>query len=135
MTIIVTVPLLSYVIYPTLRRYKIKFGRISRITFGFTITVISGIIGAIVQWQVYETSPCGYYATTCDAVSPLNVWIQIPNISLGAISECFCIVTAYELAYARSPPGMKSLVVALSLASLSLSYALGEILSPVIQDP
>lgn len=54
---------------------------------------------------------------------------------LGAMSECFCNVTAYELAYARSPPGMKSLVMALFLASTALSYALGEIISPAIKDP
>ncbi|KAL1980215.1 hypothetical protein VTN96DRAFT_4449 [Rasamsonia emersonii] len=57
LTIIVTVPILSYVVYPLLNRYKIKFGRISRITFGFILATISGVIGAIVQWRVYKTSP------------------------------------------------------------------------------
>lgn len=39
LTIIITIPLLSYVIYPLLRRWNIKFGRISRIAFGFTLAV------------------------------------------------------------------------------------------------
>lgn len=54
---------------------------------------------------------------------------------LGALSECFCNVTAYELAYARSPPGMKALVVSLFLATSALSNAFAEILSPAIKDP
>lgn len=110
LTIVFAVPLLSYVIYPLLRRYNIKFGRVSRITFGFSIAALSGVLGALVQWKIYQLSPCGKYATTCDAVANINIWWQIPNVSLGALSECFCNVTAYELAYARSPPGMKALV-------------------------
>ncbi|KAF4542981.1 Oligopeptide transporter [Lasiodiplodia theobromae] len=136
--IIVTVPLLSHVIYPGLRKYNIRFGRISRITFGFMLAAISGAIGAIVQWRVYETNPCGYHATTCaedGRVSPLSIWLQIPNVALGALSECFCNVTAYEIAYSRSPQGMKSLVMAIFLFMTALTSALGEILTPVITDP
>jgi dipeptide/tripeptide permease len=48
LVIIIAIPTLSCVVYPLLRRYKIRFGRISRITFGFTLACISGIIGAIV---------------------------------------------------------------------------------------
>lgn len=138
LTIIVAIPTLSYVVYPLLRRYKIKFGRVSRITFGFTLAWISGIIGAIVQWRVYKTSPCGYHATGCQigtGVSPLSVWVQIPNVALGALSECFCNVTAYELAYARSPKNTRSLVMALFLFTSALSSALGEAVTPAIADP
>jgi hypothetical protein len=56
----VAVPILTYGFYPALRRFGIKFGRTNRITFGFTLAWISGIIGAILQWHIYQTSPCGY---------------------------------------------------------------------------
>lgn len=110
LTIIFAIPILSYVVYPLLRRYKIKFGRVSRVTFGFAIATLSGVLGALVQWKIYQLSPCGNQATSCDTVANISIWWQIPNVSLGALSECFCNVTAYELAYARSPPGMKALV-------------------------
>lgn len=42
------------------------------------------------------------------------------------MSECFCNVTAYELAYARAPPSMKALVMALFLFTTALSSALAE---------
>ncbi|RMZ90747.1 hypothetical protein DV736_g2027, partial [Chaetothyriales sp. CBS 134916] len=137
-TIIVAVPILSYVVYPGLARAGIKFGRISRISFGFFLAMISGIIGAIIQWRVYKTSPCGYYASNCDigtGVSPIRIWWQVPNTVLGALSECFCNVTAYELAYARSPPSMRGLVVAVFLFNTALSSAIGEIMIPATKDP
>lgn len=138
LTIIVVIPILSYGVYPFLRKHNIKFGRINRITFGFILATISGAIGAIVQWRVYKTSPCGYYASSCSigtGVSPLNIWWQIPNVALGAISECFCNVTAYEIAYARSPKGMKAVVMSMFLFNTALAAALGEVLTPVTVDP
>ncbi|TGJ81343.1 hypothetical protein E0Z10_g7417 [Xylaria hypoxylon] len=135
LTIIVVSPFLAQFVYPYLQRKGIKFGRIDRMTFGFVLAIISGVIGAIVQYRVYETSPCGYEASTCDDVSPISIWWQIPNVSLGAISEIFVNVTAYELAYARAPENMRATVVSLFLFMTALSSALGEILIPAINDP
>ncbi|KAI1471672.1 PTR2-domain-containing protein [Daldinia caldariorum] len=135
LVILVASPLMAQVVYPFLERRKIKVGRITRMTFGFVLATISGVIGAIVQWKVYETSPCGYYASDCDEVSPISIWWQIPNVALGAISEIFVNVTAYELAYARAPEHMRATVVALFLFMTALSSALGEILIPAIADP
>lgn len=135
LTIIFVIPFLTFVVYPTLNRYRIHIGPITRITFGFFLAMVSGIIGTLVQWKVYKLSPCGYQASTCGNVAPISIWWQVPNIVLGALSECFCNVTAYELAYARSPASMKGLVVAIFLFMNALSSALGEILIPVTKDP
>ncbi|KAI1146761.1 POT family protein [Nemania diffusa] len=135
LTIIVVSPIMGEIVYPFLRRKGIKFGRIDRMLFGFILAIISGVIGAIVQYRVYETSPCGYQASTCDGVSPISIWWQIPNVSLGAISEIFVNVTAYELAYARAPENMRATVIAIFLFMTALSSALGEILVPAITDP
>ncbi|GAW26133.1 putative POT family protein [Rosellinia necatrix] len=135
LTIIVVSPLMAQVVYPFLQRRGIRFGRIDRMTFGFCLATVSGVIGAIIQYRVYETSPCGYQASTCDGVSPISIWWQIPNVSLGAISEIFVNVTSYELAYARAPEHMRATVIAIFLFMTALSSALGEILIPAINDP
>ncbi|KAI0206825.1 POT family protein [Astrocystis sublimbata] len=135
LTIIVVSPLLADVLYPYLQRKGIKFGRIDRMTVGFLMATVSGVIGAIVQYRVYETSPCGYQASTCDDVSPISIWWQLPNVILGAISELFVNVTAYELAYARAPENMRACVISIMLFMTALSSALGEILVPAIVDP
>ncbi|RFU73016.1 hypothetical protein TARUN_9238, partial [Trichoderma arundinaceum] len=135
LSIVVFAPILSYGLYPLLARFNIRFGPIRRMTCGFILAAISGAIGAIIQWRIYKTSPCGYQASTCDDVSPVNIWWQLPIVALGAISELFCNVTAYEMAYARSPPHLKSIVMALFLSTTALSSALSLIITPAIIDP
>ncbi|KUL82647.1 hypothetical protein ZTR_09080 [Talaromyces verruculosus] len=135
LTIIVFVPFLSYVFYPTLHRFGIKLGPVDRLNIGFFLAALSSVAGAIVQHYVYKFSPCGYYASTCDTVADISIWWQIPNNVLSAMSECFCNVTAYELAYSRAPPSMRGLVMAIFLFMTALSAALGEILLPVQVDP
>jgi len=135
LTIIVVSPLMAQFVYPLLQRKGIKLGRIDRMTIGYVLATISGVIGAILQYRVYETSPCGYAASTCDGVSPISIWWQIPNVSLGAISEIFVNVTSYELAYARAPEHMRATVISIFLFMTALSSALGEILVPAINDP
>ncbi|KAI1331830.1 POT family protein [Xylariaceae sp. FL0255] len=133
--IIIASPLLAQFIYPYLRGRGWKLGPISRMTFGFVLATLSGIAGAIVQYYVYKTSPCGYYASTCGQVSPIPIWWQLPNVGLGALSECFVFVTGYEIAYARAPPHMRATVTSLFLFMTALAAALGEILVPAIVDP
>lgn len=135
LTLMVFAPIMSYCLYPLLNRHHIKFGPISRMTVGYTSAIIGSIVGAIVQWRVYKTSPCGDHASTCDSVSPISIWWQLPTVMLGAIGELFTAVTAYEMAYARAPEGMKSTVVAINLAMQALSSALAQILIPAINDP
>lgn len=135
LTIMVAIPILTFVIYPFLERRKLKPGPITRMTIGFAIATLAGIAGALVQWKVYQLSPCGTHASTCDNVADISIWWQIPNTSLSAISECFANVTAYEVAYARAPESMKGLVVAIFLFMTALSSALGEILIPATADP
>ncbi|KAF3392476.1 Peptide transporter PTR2 [Penicillium rolfsii] len=135
LTIIFVVPLMTYVVYPALQRRNIRFGPISRITFGFFLATLAGLAGTLVQWRVYELSPCGYYASTCDEVAPISIWWQLANTILSALSEIFANVTAYEVAYARSPEGMRGLVMAIFLFMNALSSAIGEILIPATKDP
>jgi dipeptide/tripeptide permease len=138
LAIIVFIPFLTGVVYPILGRFNLMPGRITRITFGFTLAWISSVIGAITQWYIYKTSPCGHFASKCNigtGVSPLSIWVQLPNVILGAISECFCQVTAYEIAYARSPKNMKAMVMSVFLFMNALSSALAQIMTPAVKDP
>lgn len=138
LTIIVCTPIFAYGIYPLLARMGIKFGSMKRMAVGMIIAAVSGICGGLVQLYVYKTNPCGYYASTCPGttgVSPISVWTELPMVCLGAISEILVNVTSYEIAYARAPTNMKSCVFSICLFMTALYAALGEILTPVIQDP
>ncbi|KAJ5870023.1 hypothetical protein N7455_004964, partial [Penicillium solitum] len=126
LTIIVAIPLLTFVIYPALDRYRIHVRPITRLTFGFFLAMASSICNG--EYTSYRHADI-----THQRAKPLL--LSAPTIALGALSECFCNVTTYELAYARSPPSMTGLVVAVFLFMKALSSALGEILIPVTKDP
>lgn len=72
LTIIVLIPILDYIVYPVLRKYRIYFLPIYRIFFGFILVALSQNTGAVLQYQVYQSSPCGYYSTDCEDVSPIS---------------------------------------------------------------
>ncbi|KAK3361768.1 hypothetical protein B0T24DRAFT_561305 [Lasiosphaeria ovina] len=142
-SIVIMVPFMNHVVYPLLLRFGIKWGAISRMTFGFAVCTIGSIGFSVLQYYVYQTSPCGYNATTCDGrlpegVNPLSTvsysLYSIPII-ITAISEIFINVTAYGIAYSRSPKNMKGLVASINLFMVAISAAIGLATAPAIQDP
>ncbi|KAK1833002.1 major facilitator superfamily domain-containing protein [Podospora conica] len=142
-SIVIMVPIMNHVIYPLLLRLGIKIGPITRMTFGFALCTIGSIGFSVLQHYVYKTSPCGYNATTCaeilpegeNALSPISYsWYALP-IVITAISEIFVNVTAYGIAYTRSPKNMKGLVASINLFMTAISAAIGLATAPAIQDP
>lgn len=138
LTIIIMAPILNFGVYPYLRKMGINFSPIRRIVVGYILAAATMAVGAILQWRVYETSPCGYHATRCKigtTVSPLSVWSQLPLYVLPATAELLINITCYEIAYTRAPQRMKGLIFAIVLFMNSLSSALVLIISPSFADP
>ncbi|QPG77017.1 hypothetical protein FOA43_004412 [Brettanomyces nanus] len=134
-TIVVLIPILDYIVYPLLIKYNINFKVVYKIFLGFMLGALSSAVGAILQWRVYETSPCGWYASDCDEKSPLTAWYDIIVYMLAAAGECFCYTEAYELAYTRAPENSKGLVMALFLLMNAFSAAISEACSAALNDP
>lgn len=135
LTIIVLIPVLEYGIYPLFNKYGIEFRPIYRIAFGFVVCSFSQISGFILQREVYELSPCGYYSTGCDQPAPVTAWKATSIFILAAAGECWAYTTAYELAYTRAPPSLKSFVYALFLLMSAFSAALSLAVTPALKDP
>lgn len=135
-TIVVLIPILNRIVYPLLYKYHINFKITYKIFLGFMLGVISSVVAAILQWRVYETSPCGYYASDCEkGVSPISAWFDVIVYALVAAGECFCYTEAYELAYTRAPEKSKGLVMALFLLMNAFSAAISEAVSGALVDP
>jgi dipeptide/tripeptide permease len=134
---------MNNVIYPLLRKYRIHWGPISRITTGFAMCTIGSMGFAILQYYVYQTSPCGNQASTCSdlvpdgapSVSPISIGYYAIPIIITALSEVLCNVTAYSIAYSQSPKNMKGVVSALNLFMTAISSAIALGAAPAIQDP
>jgi dipeptide/tripeptide permease len=134
---------MNHLIYPLLRKWGIKWGAISRMTFGFALCTVGSIGFSILQYYVYQTSPCGWNATTCadivpegaNSLSTVSYGLYSIPIIVTAISEIFVNVTAYGIAYSRSPKNMKGLVASINLFMVAISAAIGLATAPAIQDP
>jgi dipeptide/tripeptide permease len=137
------VPIMNHIIYPLLRKNGIKWGSISRITFGFGMGTVGGLGYGILQYYVYKTSPCGYDATTCSETMPEGVPSLAPipyglyaiPVIIGALSEVFVNVSLYGMAYAMAPKNMKGLVASLNLFNSAISAIIGLAAAPAIKDP
>ena len=95
LTIVVCAPILNYLVYPQLKKWGIPLKPMTRMAIGFALGSINMIYGAVLQYYVYKGSPCGYYASSCDSVTPgASLWLQIPLQSLPAVGELFVNVTS-----------------------------------------
>jgi len=141
LAIILFIPFLNHIFYPFLRARRIHFGPIARITTGFMFSAIGSIGYAAIQASIYKQSPCGNMASTCEdadgnaLVAPISLWVYAVPTVVTALSECFMNITAFGLAYSRSPKNMKGLVMALNLFTTAISSAISLATASVIQDP
>ncbi|KAI0147724.1 major facilitator superfamily domain-containing protein [Xylariaceae sp. FL1272] len=142
-SIVVLVPIMNHIVYPWMQRKGIKWGSISRITFGFALGAVGSLGYGLLQYYVYKTSPCGNHASTCTeivapgepALSPVPYGLYAIPVVLGGMSEVFVNVSLYGIAYAMSPRNMKGLVASLNLFTNAISAAIGLAAAPAIKDP
>lgn len=129
-------------VYPALRRAGIRFGPISRMTFGFAMTTLGSIAYSVLAHRVYQTSPCGDRASGCTETELGDAGFSTVHIGLYAIptvvtamAEVFINVTAYGIAYTQSPKNMKGLVASVNLFMSAISSILSLATSAAIRDP
>ncbi|CCE41872.1 uncharacterized protein CPAR2_804220 [Candida parapsilosis] len=135
LSIIVVIPILDYIVYPLLRRYRVNFRPIHRVFLGFVIAASAQVAGAVLQHRVYETSPCGNHSTNCPEPSPISAWQASSFFILTGASECFAMATIYALAYTRAAPAMKGITTALFLFTMAISAAISLAVTPALKDP
>jgi len=139
--LIILIPICDMLIYPALRRAKINFSPIKKITGGFITAALAMVWAAVLQHYIYKKSPCGSHAATCadkdgNAITvDINVWAQTGSYVLIAISEILASITGLEYAYTKAPANMKSLVMSVFLFMTAFSSAIGEAFVTVSADP
>ncbi|KAK6444200.1 peptide transporter PTR2 [Trichoderma asperellum] len=141
LSIIVLGPILNYGLYPFLRKSKIHYGPVARITTGFFLSTLAGIGYAVLTYKAYQTSPCGWYGSSdprCvdnGLVSPISLWWEAIPYALGGFSELFINVPAYGIAYSRAPANMRGLVSAINLFNTGFAYIINLATTAAIVDP
>jgi len=134
-SLVIMIPIMDQLVYPALRKKGINFTPVKKITLGFMFASLSMVVAAIIQHLIYQTSPCGNQAATCDEFSPISVWWQIPAYVLIGVSEVFTSITGLEYAYTKAPENMRSFVTSIWLSMNALSSALGQAFVALSSDP
>ncbi|KAJ7866232.1 peptide/h+ symporter protein [Mycena olivaceomarginata] len=137
-SIVIMVPIFERFIYPSLRKVRINFSPIKRITAGFVVAGLAMVYSAVLEKYLYDRSPCNnHQPSACTSANgepnaaPLNVWIVAGPYILVAISEIFASITSLEYAYTKAPKRMKSVVAAFSALQTALASALNFALTAV----
>lgn len=140
-SIVILVPILDFGVYPALRKAKIQFTPIKRMATGFIFATVAMISACVLQYYIYQKSPCGNKASTCrDAddnvlFADINVWVQSLPYALIGIAEIFTNVTSLEYAFSKAPSNMRSLVMSINLLMSAFSSAIAQALVPLSEDP
>jgi POT family proton-dependent oligopeptide transporter len=134
--LIILIPICDLFLWPWLRKMKINFTPIKKITWGFYTGTMAMIWAAVIQAYIYKKSECGHHAADSDcAPVEINVWAQTGSYVLIAISEILASITGLEYAFSKAPKNMRSLVMSVFLFQSALSAALGEAFVSLSADP
>lgn len=133
--IVILIPVMDRIIYPSLRKAGIKFTPIKRITCGFFLASAAMISACVTQYYIYKLGPCGKEANSCEETTNISVWVQLLPYGLVGFSEIMASVTSLEYAFTKAPTNMRSTVQAIALFMSAISSALAQALVALAEDP
>jgi dipeptide/tripeptide permease len=141
--VILLILILNLGLYPYLRKRRIRFGSITRITIGFFFSSLSGAGSTILNYYAYKKGPCGQYGTSLSCVdnqknfevADISIWWMAIPYSLKAISELFANVTIFEIVCMRSPKNMTTIIIGLWYFAFGVAQIIGIVCAPIVKDP
>jgi POT family proton-dependent oligopeptide transporter len=119
--ILLYIPLFTYVIYPAINKV-FPLTPLRKISIGFFVTVFSFLVPAWIDMQL-------------DAGHKLNVIWQVLAFMILSAAEVMVSITCLEFAYSQAPKNMKSLIMAIFLASMAAGNAFTSLVNLFIQNP
>lgn len=140
-TVIVFLPLTTQLLYPFLRRRKIEFPPLARISLGFLLESLGMAWAAVVQYWIYHSGPCYFHPRACSESlngalpNGVNVALQIPIYFLEGIGEIFASPAGWEYAFTIAPKSMKSVLQAIFAMTAAGGSVFSLALSPTYKDP
>ncbi|CAO3595156.1 unnamed protein product [Absidia cylindrospora] len=136
LVLIITIPIMDRLVYPTFRRLGLPLKPIFRISLGLLLAAAAMGYTAGIQYKIYQTPPYYYYPSEGETGQNwISAAYQIPSYILIALSEIFSSITGLEYAYKKAPQSMKSIVMALFLFANCFASILAFALVPVTEDP
>lgn len=119
--ILVLIPTFSYAIYPLMGRF-FRVTPVRKIGIGFFLAAISFAITAVAEGRIQAGQ------------TPSIVWQLVAYVVITC-AEVLVSITGLEWSYSQAPPRMKSLIMSLWLASVTLGNAFTALVNKVIERP
>ncbi|KAK0626829.1 POT family-domain-containing protein [Immersiella caudata] len=141
--LIILIPIMDTIVYPSLRKIGIHLTPLKRITAGYFVAGCSMIWACVLQYYIYQRSECGKYASQyldaektmrCSNVD-ISVWAQTGSYVLLALSEVLASITSLEYAHSKAPKSARSMVQAVCLFMNAIASAIGFGLVTLAKDP
>jgi len=117
--ILVFVPLFQQVVYPYLEGRGFNISPLRRMSWGMVFAAVAFFISGLVESSIQR------HEKTDEKV---NVFAQIPQITVLAVAEILLSVTGLEFSYACSPDRIKAAVTALFLSTTGIGDCFSGIL-------
>ena len=117
LTVITSVFLFDWFLYPYLKRKNLNFSMLKRIGAGYFVILLANITSAIIE-IIRKRSTVLDSNSTCNNeinISSLSILWQIPQYALVGLSEVFTSITSLEFFAGQSPKSLKSVIYALNL--------------------
>jgi dipeptide/tripeptide permease len=118
--ILIFIPLFDKIIYPHFERQGVNICPLRRMAWGMMLSAgaffLSGMVETAIQHNVQNELP------------KVNVFWQLPQITVLSIAEILLSVTGLEFAYSMSPNRLKAFVTALFLSTTAIGDSLSGIL-------
>jgi len=108
--VLVFIPLFSYLVYPALGRV-VPLTALRKIGFGLVMPVIAFVLSAWIEREI-------------SGGQRPNIGWQLLGHALLTAGEVLAYGTCLEFSYRQAPPRMKSIIMSLMLASISLGNGL-----------
>lgn len=115
--IMLFIPLFDKIIYPVLRQRHINIEPLRRMSWGMLLAAASFVISGFVENAIQDSAP-----------NSVDVFWQLPQITVLAIAEIFLSVTGLEFVYGTSPERLKTFLMGVFL----LTTAVGDVFSGVL---
>lgn len=138
---IVLGPVIQKLLFPFLRRQKVPFGPIMRLSVALITMGLAMAYAAGLQKAIYSKGPCYDRPLSCASsrdgtiANDLSVWIQTPVCFILALAEILGFATISEIAYLKAPKSMKAMVQAVTQVTAGLASVMGIALSPAAKNP
>lgn len=134
--LLILIPIVDRVIYPTLRHFGINFTPLRKMGVGMLFAMGSVIMAGIMEIERKNyISTHGYFEQhpfdTPVNASQMNIFYQVPQYVLMGTGEVLTSIPGLAFAYSQSPLYLRGVIMGLNLATIGIGYYMAGALAAI----